>query len=92
MSIEPGAAPVTVAGRLSTYLRGGGIITPIITVLVVFFVGGLVVLFTGHNPLSTYPRDLRGHRPQLVLPVDQLGRPHGRRAEPAADADRGRRR
>ena len=54
MSIEPGAAPVTVAGRLSTYLRGGGIITPIITVLVAFFVGGLVVLFTGHNPLSTY--------------------------------------
>ena len=54
MSIEPGPAPVTVAGRLSTYLRGGGIITPIITVLVAFFVGGLVVLFTGHNPLSTY--------------------------------------
>ena len=27
------AAPVTVAGRLSTYLRGGGIITPIITVI-----------------------------------------------------------
>jgi ABC-type uncharacterized transport system permease subunit len=54
VSIEPGPAPVTVAGRLSTYLRGGGIITPIITVLVAFFVGGLVVLFTGHNPLSTY--------------------------------------
>jgi simple sugar transport system permease protein len=51
---EGGAAPVTVAGRLSTYLRGGGIITPIITVLVAFFVGGLVVLFTGHNPFSTY--------------------------------------
>jgi general nucleoside transport system permease protein len=54
VSIEPAPAPVTVAGRLSTYLRGGGIITPIITVLVAFFVGGLVVLFTGHNPLSTY--------------------------------------
>jgi ABC-type uncharacterized transport system permease subunit len=51
---EGGAAPVTVAGRLSTYLRGGGIITPIITVLLGFFVAGLVVLFTGHNPLSTY--------------------------------------
>ena len=51
---EGGAAPVTVAGRLSTYLRGGGIITPIITVLLAFFVGGLVVLFTGHNPLNTY--------------------------------------
>jgi general nucleoside transport system permease protein len=51
---EPSAAPVTVAGRLSTYLRGGGIITPIITVLLAFLVGGLVVLFTGHNPISTY--------------------------------------
>jgi general nucleoside transport system permease protein len=51
---EGGAAPLTVAGRLSTYLRGGGIITPILTVLVAFVVGGLVVLFTGHNPLDTY--------------------------------------
>ena len=51
---EGGTAPLTVAGRLSTYLRGGGIITPIITVLLAFFVGGLVVLFTGHNPLDTY--------------------------------------
>jgi general nucleoside transport system permease protein len=54
VSIEPAPAPVTVAGRLSTYLRGGGIVTPIITVLLAFFIAGLVVLFTGHNPLSTY--------------------------------------
>jgi general nucleoside transport system permease protein len=51
---EGSTAPLTVAGRLSTYLRGGGIITPILTVLLAFFVAGLVVLFTGHNPLSTY--------------------------------------
>jgi ABC-type uncharacterized transport system permease subunit len=51
---EPSAAPVTVAGRLSTYLRGGGIVTPLITVLLAFIVGGLVVLLTGHNPFSTY--------------------------------------
>jgi general nucleoside transport system permease protein len=55
-----GAAPITVAGRLSTYLRGGGIITPILTVLVAFIVGGLVVLFTGHNPLSTYKAIFEG--------------------------------
>jgi general nucleoside transport system permease protein len=48
------AAPVTVAGRLSTYLRGGGIITPLLTVLFAFFVGGLVVLATGGNPIETY--------------------------------------
>ena len=55
MSAEPDAgAPSTVAGRLSTYLRGGGIITPIITVIFAFVVGGLVVLVTGGNPLETY--------------------------------------
>jgi general nucleoside transport system permease protein len=37
------------------YQRAGGIITPLITALFAFFVGGLVVLATtGKNPLSTY--------------------------------------
>ena len=55
MSAEPDSdVPVTVAGRLSTYLRGGGIITPIITVIFAFIVGGLVVLVTGGNPIDTY--------------------------------------
>jgi ABC-type uncharacterized transport system permease subunit len=54
VSAEPEEAPVTVAGRLSTYLRGGGIITPLITVLFAFIVGGLVVLVTGGNPIETY--------------------------------------
>jgi general nucleoside transport system permease protein len=44
----------TVAARLSAYLRGGGVITPLITVLVAFLIGGLVVLATGHDPISTY--------------------------------------
>jgi general nucleoside transport system permease protein len=47
-------APVTVAGRLSGYLRGGGIITPLLTALLAFFVGGLVVLATGKDPFTTY--------------------------------------
>ncbi len=55
MSAEPDTdVPVTVAGRLSTYVRGGGIITPIITVIFAFIVGGLVVLLTGGNPFETY--------------------------------------
>jgi general nucleoside transport system permease protein len=55
VSAEPDTdVPITVAGRLSTYLRGGGIITPIITVLFAFVVGGLVVFVTGGNPLETY--------------------------------------
>ena len=62
MSAEPERRPVrvTVAGRLGVALRGGGIITPIITVLVAFFVGGLVVLFTGHNPIDTYKAIFNG--------------------------------
>jgi general nucleoside transport system permease protein len=45
----------SVAERLALYQRAGGIVTPLITTIVAFFIGGLVVLFvTGHNPLSTY--------------------------------------
>ncbi len=49
-----GQAPVTVAGRLSGYLRGGGIVTPLLTALLAFLVGGLVVLLTGKDPIATY--------------------------------------
>jgi general nucleoside transport system permease protein len=57
---DPAAAPVTpsgppsVAERLAVYQRAGGVITPILTAVVAFLVGGLVVLATGHNPVSTY--------------------------------------
>jgi ABC-type uncharacterized transport system permease subunit len=61
VSAEPGAGPpITVASRLGVALRAGGIITPIITVLLAFFVGGLVVLFTGHNPIETYKAIFNG--------------------------------
>jgi ABC-type uncharacterized transport system permease subunit len=58
---EPAAAPEgppgqipSVAERLGLYQRAGGIITPILTALFAFLIGGLVVLATGHNPISTY--------------------------------------
>jgi general nucleoside transport system permease protein len=44
----------SVAERLAFYQRAGGIITPILTALIAFLMGGLVVLATGHNPLKTY--------------------------------------
>jgi general nucleoside transport system permease protein len=47
-------APATVAGRLAGYVRGGGVITPIITALLAFIVGGLVVALTGKDPITTY--------------------------------------
>jgi simple sugar transport system permease protein len=40
------------AGRLSRAGRGAAI--PLITVLLAFIVGGLVVLLTGHDPFATY--------------------------------------
>ena len=55
MTTEPQAdVPVTVAGRLSTYLRGGGIFVPVVTALFAFIVGGIVVLAAGGNPIDTY--------------------------------------
>jgi ABC-type uncharacterized transport system permease subunit len=65
---EGDAAPLTVAGRLSGYLRGGGVITPLITVLVAFFVAGLVVLITGHDPISTYKAIFDGTGLSWLLP------------------------
>jgi simple sugar transport system permease protein len=58
----------TVGARLSTAMRSGGIITPIITVLFAFFVGGLVVLVTGHNPIDTYKAIFDGTGLQWFFP------------------------
>jgi len=45
----------TVASRFAFYQRAGGILTPLVTTVFAFFVGGLVVLLITHkNPLSTY--------------------------------------
>ena len=50
----PGGAVPTVAARFALAQRAGGILTPILTALFAFFMGGLVVAATGHNPFSTY--------------------------------------
>ena len=34
--------------------RAGGLVLPVVTAIIAFFMGGLVVLATGHNPLRTY--------------------------------------
>ena len=51
--VAHGATPSTHA-RLTAYVRRGGVIVPILTAIIAFVVGGLVVLVTGHNPFSTY--------------------------------------
>jgi general nucleoside transport system permease protein len=47
-------APLTVASTLSFYQRGGGLLIPLVTALLAFAIGGLVVAVTGSNPFTTY--------------------------------------
>ena len=47
----------TLAARLALKQRAGGIAVPVVTVVIAFLMGGLVVLATGHNPLLAY-RDI----------------------------------
>jgi simple sugar transport system permease protein len=56
-SPEQAAQTGTLAARLSLSQRAGGVAVPILTVVVAFLMGGLVVLATGHNPLTAY-RDI----------------------------------
>ena len=44
----------TVAGRLALAQRAGGLVGPLLTAAFALLIGGLVVLATGANPLSTY--------------------------------------
>src|SRR3712207_8303666 len=43
----------SVAARLALFQRAGGFVTPLVTAVVAFFIGGLVILVTTQkNPLS----------------------------------------
>src|SRR5205823_7333967 len=48
-----GDAP-TIAERLALAQRAGGVLGSVLTAAIAFFIGGLVVLASGANPLSTY--------------------------------------
>jgi simple sugar transport system permease protein len=54
-----GSVP-SVARRLALYQRAGGFVTPLVTALLAFLMGGIVVGATGHNPLTTYRDIFRG--------------------------------
>jgi ABC-type uncharacterized transport system permease subunit len=54
---EEAAATGTLAARIALRQRAGGAVVPVLTALVAFLLGGLVVLATGHNPLLAY-RDI----------------------------------
>jgi ABC-type uncharacterized transport system permease subunit len=44
----------SLAARIGMKQRAGGLLVPVLTSIVAFLLGGLVVLATGHNPLHAY--------------------------------------
>ncbi len=57
---DPEAYAPSVAKRLAFYQRAGGIITPFLTAVFAFLMGGIVVGATGHNPLRVYKAIFEG--------------------------------
>jgi ABC-type uncharacterized transport system permease subunit len=49
-------------------VQGGGIIVPLLTAVLAFLIGGLVILVTGHNPLSTYKAIFNGSGLNWLFP------------------------
>jgi ABC-type uncharacterized transport system permease subunit len=66
---DPETVP-SVAARLAFYQRAGGVITPVLTALIAFLIGGLVVYATtGKNPVSTYKAIFEGSGLSWLSPV-----------------------
>jgi len=60
LETDPEGYAPSVARRMAFYQRAGGIVTPIMTAVVAFLMGGIVVLSTGHNPWRTYKAIFEG--------------------------------
>jgi simple sugar transport system permease protein len=56
-SEAPASETPTVVASIALKQKAGGLIVPVLTALIAFLIGGLVVLATGHNPLFAY-RDI----------------------------------
>jgi general nucleoside transport system permease protein len=58
---EPGGYAPSVAERFDVFSKAGGAVLPLVTTLIAFLIGGLVIVATtGHNPLSTYQAIFNG--------------------------------
>jgi len=66
---DPESYAPSVARRLAFYHRAGGIVTPLLTAVLAFIMGGLVVLATGHNPLLTFQAIFRGTGLGWISPI-----------------------
>ena len=55
--------------RLTAFRRGAsGVLIPVLTTVLAFLAGGVVVLITGHNPLSTYRAVFNGSGLNWLFP------------------------
>jgi general nucleoside transport system permease protein len=53
--LEPPAAGAdTAAAKLARWQKAGGVVAPVMTAVLAFLAGGLVVAATGHNPIEVY--------------------------------------
>jgi simple sugar transport system permease protein len=51
---DPEPASSSTVERLDRWYRAGGVVAPVLTAVMAFLAGGLVVLATGHNPIGVY--------------------------------------
>jgi simple sugar transport system permease protein len=67
---EPVAGEIaaTPAARMAAYIRGGGVVVPVLTALLAFLLGGVAVLLVGKDPISTYEAIWKGTGLQWVFP------------------------
>ena len=79
MTVTPASEPpeggATGAGALAFYERAGGLLVPLAATVLAFFVGGLVVLATGANPLSAYKSIFAGTGLTWFLPPWEVHSP-----------------
>jgi simple sugar transport system permease protein len=59
---------LTPAARMAAYIRGGGVVVPVLTVVLAFLLGGVAVLLVGKDPISTYEAIWRGTGLQWIFP------------------------
>jgi ABC-type uncharacterized transport system permease subunit len=60
-----GEVALTPAARMAAYVRGGGVVVPVLTAVLAFLIGGVAVLLVGKDPISTYEAIWRGTGLQL---------------------------
>jgi general nucleoside transport system permease protein len=63
-----GGAAGTPAARLAAYIRGGGVVVPLLTAVFAFFTAGLVMVLTGNDPFATYEAIFEGTGLQWLFP------------------------